>query len=95
MKAIMNQVSDLYAYAGIKTSYDQSDVERYGQEVVNLSIELAPGIIQYVNKLKSISSSIKNSKEGNILLSMIDHKIEYQGGIYADATICDLFKWLN
>ena len=68
---IESDVANLYAWDGIKTTYSPNTVKDYGQAVVDMAIKLAPKVLTYQKKLKSIGKDIKNSKESEILKAMI------------------------
>jgi hypothetical protein len=88
-----NDVADLYAWAGIKTKYDKQSVDRYGQDVIDRAIKMAPKVLAYKKKLKQIEQDIKNSDEGKILIAIIGHGKAY-GGSYFDqsSSVADLFN---
>ena len=68
---VESDVAALYAWDGIKTNYSPNIVKEYGQDVVDMAIKLAPKVLAYQKKLKSIGKDIKNSKEAEILKAMI------------------------
>jgi len=68
---IESDVAALYAWDGIKTNYGPNTIKDYGQDVVDMAIKLAPKVLAYQKKLKSIGKDIKSSKEAEILKAMI------------------------
>lgn len=90
-KSVEDQVGNLYAWAGIKTKYDDKMVQRYGEEVVRMAEEMAPKILEFKQKLQTIAQEIKNSPEGKILMAMKYHAKGYGGDYGATSSIRDLF----
>jgi 23S rRNA A1618 N6-methylase RlmF len=84
-------VANLYAYSGIKTKYSDKNIERFGQDVVDKAIKMAPKLIAYKKKLKQIVKDVEGSDEAKILMAMIGHHRGY-GGSSEQASISDLFK---
>jgi len=89
-----NGVAQLYAYTKIDPNYDYDEriVRKFGQDVVDRAIELAPKVLAYQEKLKQIADEIKSSEEGKILLAMILHRRGY-GGSPEESNIGDLFRF--
>lgn len=89
---IEDKVGDLYAWAGIKSKYDDKMIERYGENVVRKAEEMAPKVLEYRKKLQAIANEIKTSPEGRALLSMKFNAKRY-GGDYgaAEPSVRDLF----
>jgi hypothetical protein len=86
-------VANLYAWAGIKTEYSDDTIKRFGKNVVNRAIEMAPKILEYKKKLKQIVKDIEDSDESKILMAMIGHGRGYAGNYgHSPANISDLFK---
>ena len=52
-----SQVLDLYAYAGIRSSYRKEEIERYGKKVVDEAIKNAPKMKKFVKQVKAISKN--------------------------------------
>jgi hypothetical protein len=77
--SVLDKVADLYAYDGIKTSYDNDMIVRYGQSTVNKAVQLAPKIEAYKKKLKSIAAELKKSPEAKVLLAVSNAKAAYGG----------------
>jgi hypothetical protein len=90
-KNIENSVSDLYAFAGVKTKYDERHVERYGQEVVDKAIEMAPSILAYKKKIKEMAKEVSKSPEGKLLMKVISNSKGYGGEHYTGVTVGELF----
>lgn len=90
-----NKVADLYAYAGISTKYSNDTKERlvnhYGQDAVDLAIEMAPKILAFKKKLKDFAKEIKSSPEGKMLLNIAKQGKGYSGD-HSQVTLGDLFK---
>lgn len=89
---IENSVADLYAYAGIKTKYDERMVQRYGQEAVDKAIEMAPSIIAYEKKIKEMVKEVTKSPEGKMLMKVISNSKGYGGEHYTGVTAGELFN---
>ena len=87
-----NKVASLYAWAGIKTKYDDDSVKRFGQAVIDRAIEMAPKVSAYRKKLKQISKDIQDSDEGKILIAMIGHGRGYGGSHNTSSNVGDLFN---
>ena len=88
---IENRVADLYAYTGAKTKYDERTVERYGQEVVDKAIEMAPSILAYQKKIKEMVKEVSKSPEGKFLMKVIEQARGYEGSYNTRVTVGDLF----
>ena len=88
---IENSVADLYAYAGPKTKYDERMVQRYGQDVVDKAIEMAPAIIEYQKKIKEMVKEVTKSPEGKMLMKVISNAKGYGGHHYTGVTPGELF----
>jgi len=86
-----NKVADLYAYSGIKTTYSDDMIERYGQAAVDLAIEMAPKILAFKKKLKDFAKEIKSSPEGKMLMSVAKQSRGY-GGDHRPVMLGDLFN---
>ena len=52
-----SQVLDLYAYAGIRSSYRKEEIERYGKKVVDEAIKNAPKMKEFMKQVKAISKN--------------------------------------
>ena len=77
--SIENKIADLYAYAGINTKYDNRMVARYGKNVVNQAIAMAPKILAYQKKVQEFAKDLKNSPEGKLLMLIAKFKKGYRG----------------
>ena len=75
-----SKVADLYGYSGIKTQYSDDMVKRYGQEAIDLAIQMAPKILAYEAKLKKMVMEIENSPEAKMLLRAMSEAQGYGGG---------------
>jgi len=84
-------VASLYAWAGIKTSYGEDHRKRFGDEVVDYAIKMAPRVLAYDKKLKQLKAKILNSAEAQILLATIEYHKGYAGYNDTRTTIGDLF----
>jgi hypothetical protein len=92
---LINQIGDLYGYAGIQTSYDGSEfgMSRYSPEVLKTAGELAPKIIEYRKKLKSMVDQIMSTDEARILIAMKGASAARAGGGYGEKPINQLFDF--
>lgn len=50
-------IIDLYGYTGIKTKYDDSIVQRYGQKVVDEAIKNAPKYLAFMKEVKKLGEN--------------------------------------
>jgi hypothetical protein len=89
---VESDVAALYAWDGIKTNYGPNSVKEYGQNIVDMAIKLAPKVLAYQKKLKSIGKDIKNSKEAEILKAMISFSKSHRLNLNTDVSIEDLFN---
>lgn len=55
--SIEKSILDLYGYTGVKTKYDDSIVEKYGQEVVDAAIKNAPKYLAFMKEVKKLAEN--------------------------------------
>jgi len=89
--ATEKKIADLYAYAGIRTNYDDRMVQRYGNSIVAKAIELAPKVLEFQKKLKAIAKEFKTTPEAQILFAMAQAKKGYAGD-QTPASMGDVFN---
>jgi hypothetical protein len=87
-----DSVASLYAWAGIKTKYDDDIIKRRGQKVVDRAVEMAPRVLEYQKELKQMKKDIEASEEGKILIAMIGHAKGYGGSYNTSSFVGDLFN---
>jgi hypothetical protein len=83
-------VADLYAWGGIKTKYDAQATKKYGQEVIDAAIKMAPKVLAYEKKIKQMAKDIQDSKEGQILIAKNGYSNQLGGG-RGNSSVADLF----
>ena len=91
VSSLETKVADLYGYANIKTQYSDDMVQRYGQKVVDLAIQMAPKILAYKAELKKMVKEMEKSPEAKMLLKTIEASRAY-GGDSSRATLGDLIN---
>jgi hypothetical protein len=89
--SIEDKVADLYAYAGVRTSYDSKMIDKYGQATIQKAVEMAPKVLAYQAKLKAMANEIKTSPEGKMLLAMAKANQLYSGDS-GPVSIGDIFN---
>ena len=87
-----DNVASLYAWAGIKTKYDDDIIKRRGQKIVDRAVEMAPRVLEYQKELKQMKKDIEGSEEGKILIAMIGHAKGYGGSYNTSSFVGDLFN---
>ena len=65
------RVIDLYANDGIRTQYDDSMIQKFGQDVVDKAVEMAPKLLAYETKLKGIIQQLEKSPEVEMLTKIL------------------------
>jgi hypothetical protein len=87
-------VAELYAYTSIDPNYnyDEKIVRKFGQDVVDAALKMAPKVLAYKKKLKQMAKEIESSDEGKILLAMVSQSKGYGGSHNTDSSIGDLFR---
>ena len=74
-----------------KKKYGERTVERYGQDVVDRAIELAPKILAFKKKIKAFAKEIENSDEGQMLMAVMSSARGYGGERNTSSNVGDLF----
>ena len=75
-----SKVADLYAYAGVKTQYSDDLVKRYGQDTIDLAIQMAPKIKSAEAKMKALVKKLSQDPDVRILLLALGEANAYGGG---------------
>ena len=86
-----SKVADLYGYSGVKTQYSDDMVKRYGQNVIDLAVEMAPKILAYEAELKNMIKQMQASPEAKMLLRAMSEARGY-GGNSSRVTLGDLIN---
>jgi hypothetical protein len=86
-----NKIASLYGYDSIKTQYDDDMIKRYGQNVIDMAVQMAPKILSYEAKLRTIVKEIENSPEAKMLLKVISNSRRY-GGDQSPVELGDLIN---
>jgi ABC-type Fe3+-citrate transport system substrate-binding protein len=92
-KNILDNVANLYAWAGIHSTYDEDDIKRFGQDIVDKAVEMSKKVKLYKKKIESMKKEIESSDEGQILLAVISHSRGYGGYHNTNSDVSDLFKF--
>jgi hypothetical protein len=94
---IESRVAQIYAVKGVKTEYepDPEIIKYLGEDAMELAKQMAPKIIAYQEKLKSIITSLENSPEGKILAKYAKEKAEQRGNSYGYVATIDNMANIN
>lgn len=78
--SLESKVADLYAYTGVKTQYSDDNIKRYGQEVIDLAIQMAPKIQKAEQTMKALVKKLKQDPDVKMLLLVQGASNSYGGG---------------